>query len=760
MLSKTQRNRIRLTVYFVLFLIIVGIGSHQFSNSEPVMATQSHGWFCDNLTASKSGELTVSASCQYRSLQNEVVEIYWGDGKVEQLPSGNQNITVSHTYAEYGTYNIVLKVWNKDKTQSRNCYAQITFEKEQTPCENTIRVEGPWSQWQDNGDGREVRSRTVTYVDVNDNNVICSEEVEYEYRSTVCQETFAVYGEWTDWQLDEESGREWRSREVIYYDANNSAVECHRELEVEWRDVQVCQELSEPVYGKWSEWTLNPDTGNEERYREVTVYDANNSNVVCNQWTETEVRPPTPGFCEEVVEVIGEWSNWEPTGDGQEKRTRTIKLVDATDSNVECGSRVEVEYRDIPDQACEETVEQVGPWSEWQPIGDKEFRTREITLVDATDHSVICGSRTERQERNRPGDNPPPSDTPETVVEEPAPVGDCYDPEFELEVRTDPETGYVRAWRIWTDDNGRQMDKLDLFRRFPLFDNVVEWRGASIERTTRCHFAIALRFEGSEQFDLFRFSSYGSSYEQLTETEDKSEVNPEWKPDMWIAFSEDQLLFEVNPYSKVVEPIMINGSQLYTDKLDSSNDLAGRLEAISIGETVYIRDTYTEIVYIAPFSSTSATWLPNMSGITWNDGTVNYTLDFGSGNVRFTSLGENVVWSPNQWLEGAAHITYVTEQRYWKDEVTGSTSRRTGEPFLPNLEMVMSRGVENAYEQHISEQISHMPIDWKIDPEMGQSVNMTPVLNWLSTLEVANDGTTAAPDAPTPTTTAITAVAI
>lgn len=49
-------------------------------------------------------------------------------------------------------------------------------------CSETVVVYGDWNEWHDNGDGREVRERTVTHVDKRDNNHVCSERTEKQYR--------------------------------------------------------------------------------------------------------------------------------------------------------------------------------------------------------------------------------------------------------------------------------------------------------------------------------------------------------------------------------------------------------------------------------------------------------------------------------------------------------------------------------------------------------------------------------------------------
>ena len=57
-----------------------------------------------------------------------------------------------------------------------------------------------------------------------------------------------------------------------------------------------CSVTSEPEYGEWSEWTMDPETGKEYRTRTVTIYDSEHSDYVCSEEVEKEWRWPRSAF--------------------------------------------------------------------------------------------------------------------------------------------------------------------------------------------------------------------------------------------------------------------------------------------------------------------------------------------------------------------------------------------------------------------------------------------------------------------------------
>lgn len=96
---------------------------------------------------------------------------------------------------------------------------------------------------------------------------------------------------------------------------------------------------------------------------------------------------------------------------GQQGKYMFMGSVIGEDGKENSGSQcqVEVEVVEITIPKCETTIEIPSPWSVWQPVPGqpgKSFRTRTISIVDVNDHSVICGSREERQEISTP---PPPT---------------------------------------------------------------------------------------------------------------------------------------------------------------------------------------------------------------------------------------------------------------------------------------------------------------------------------------------------------------
>jgi hypothetical protein len=55
----------------------------------------------------------------------------------------------------------------------------------------------------------------------------------------MCTLTNTVYGEWSEWTLDpEDDTQEFRTRTVIVYDAEDSEFVCNEDVEIEYRDIE------------------------------------------------------------------------------------------------------------------------------------------------------------------------------------------------------------------------------------------------------------------------------------------------------------------------------------------------------------------------------------------------------------------------------------------------------------------------------------------------------------------------------------------
>jgi len=182
-------------------------------------------------------------------------------------------------------------------------------------CEETEAIYGTWSDWAvDPGNpAQEYRTRSITYVDANDSSVICGSDTETEYRPRqTCVDSYAVYSEWSEWQFDAASGKEFRTRSVTYVDSVDRTTVCGSDTQTEWREVppESCQQTT-PIYGEWSDWQVDPVSGKEFRTRSVTYVDSVDGTTVCGEDTETDWKDPT----NLVPYCFIDHTIWVPTGD-------------------------------------------------------------------------------------------------------------------------------------------------------------------------------------------------------------------------------------------------------------------------------------------------------------------------------------------------------------------------------------------------------------------------------------------------------------
>lgn len=319
------------------------------------------------------------------------------------LPAGQITIDWAYVYVN-GT-----KVWLKNKNEYNGKYNCTQ------KCEQTKTIKGEWSEWKTDptDPSKQYRTREVKKVDVNDNSIVCDKKTEKETRKTPCYETKAIYDDWSEWEVDpNDPSKEFRTRKVDYEDVNYPGTICNSKEEREERPVEkppVCEQTT-PKYSEWSDWMVDPqDSSKEFRTRTVDHVDIYDESVVCKTETEREERPvDKPQVCEQTTEVIGDWSEWtvDPNDPTKEFRTRQVDLVDVNDNSVVCDTSTETETRDVPSTpVCEETMLIEGNWSDWMDHPENpelQIRKRTNQLVDVNDNSVICDTEEETQTRLKP----------------------------------------------------------------------------------------------------------------------------------------------------------------------------------------------------------------------------------------------------------------------------------------------------------------------------------------------------------------------
>ncbi|MGB6881791.1 MAG: hypothetical protein WBD86_00615 [Microgenomates group bacterium] len=112
-------------------------------------------------------------------------------------------------------------------------------------------------------------------------------------------------------------------------------------------------------------------------------------------------------MCEETVLQEGVWSDWypHPTDEALECKSRWNTWVDANDLQTVCDTELEEVCREIPPEACLETIPVPGEWSDWYPHPTDETlecHSQDITYVDAADPERICDTGIEEVCRTIP----------------------------------------------------------------------------------------------------------------------------------------------------------------------------------------------------------------------------------------------------------------------------------------------------------------------------------------------------------------------
>jgi hypothetical protein len=160
-------------------------------------------------------------------------------------------------------------------------------------------------------------------------------------------------------------------------------------------------------WGEWSEWEIDPNDPHYE-YRERTVYivDAVDSTIQCAEPIVQREYQYIP--CSSTYRVYTTWTAWAVDQNDltQEFRTREVSAVDSLNSQLICaGPITETEYRDIEEEydRCSVINTEYGEWSEWtlDPEDDtQEFRTRTFTDYDSENSEYVCNEDVEIEYRD------------------------------------------------------------------------------------------------------------------------------------------------------------------------------------------------------------------------------------------------------------------------------------------------------------------------------------------------------------------------
>ncbi len=106
----------------------------------------------------------------------------------------------------------------------------------------------------------------------------------------LCDVTTRAYGTWSDWVVNPaNTDQEMRTQPYTDYDATETEHVCGAGISTEYRERTKCV-YQTPVYGDWSEWVLDETTGIESRSQLMTIFDSIDMTTVCSTDTNTETR--------------------------------------------------------------------------------------------------------------------------------------------------------------------------------------------------------------------------------------------------------------------------------------------------------------------------------------------------------------------------------------------------------------------------------------------------------------------------------------
>jgi hypothetical protein len=173
------------------------------------------------------------------------IPVQWDDSRAIHQPT-----TSSPAHADYPNNGYFVWYWDLVKITIK--WSDCDTPPPPSVCTNTTRQEGEWSQWVLNPEtGKEERNRIIRYVDANDNTNVCSQETEREERTPTnvpCTNTTRQEGEWSQWVLNPETGKEERNRIIRYVDANDNTNVCSQETEREERVITTTEECEQTPF--------------------------------------------------------------------------------------------------------------------------------------------------------------------------------------------------------------------------------------------------------------------------------------------------------------------------------------------------------------------------------------------------------------------------------------------------------------------------------------------------------------------------------
>ena len=176
-------------------------------------------------------------------------------------------------------------------------------------------------------------------------------------------------------------------------------------------NTQTCCSKTEKKAGDWGSWTActkQCGTGTQKHSRTIT-YVSEYDGSTCKTETETVSQNcNTRTCCSETTTEYGQWSSWttcsKNCGGGKQSRSRTVKTISSFDNSIVCKTKTEKEEQNCNTQACcTNPKSSTGAWSSWSSCdkkcgGGTQTRKRTITYTSSVDGSS-CGSTVETDSR-------------------------------------------------------------------------------------------------------------------------------------------------------------------------------------------------------------------------------------------------------------------------------------------------------------------------------------------------------------------------